>query len=270
MALMSPHSFRERILTYGEEGTGKSKMMKDIMQGCVGKAWIVDTDRAWERMIGTDDVGDYELVDVRSQAFLKEQHGIDAMVEVTEQFARAMDVDDWLVVDLISYAWNWAQQKWTDEVFEEGLDQFLLAHRRAQVEAGKKGGNALDSLHDWPAIGRIHDRITDAVINAPGHVYMTSMAQPLFEKDKDNSQLMANFGHLGMKPMARPTVRHAGHTTLFMSRTMDGGFAWSTAKDRERQRMQRTTWENGAKDYLQAIGGWKPAAVVRGQRESQG
>lgn len=270
MRRITPHVARERILVYGNAGCGKSKGALDLVRGTTGKVHVIDTDRAWDRMIeGLEEVDRARVVvaDVRGDAFRLDKHPWPVLAEAVVKAARAMGKDDWLVVDMATIVWAWAQGYFSEQVFGKDIDDYFVDARRRQVEAGKKGGNPFDGMMDWPAISRIYDRFNDAVLNAVGHVYLTAECSPLLGDvavEVDNL-----YARLGGKPKGNKTLDHVAQTVLKFDQNIKGEWVMSTAKDRERDRVERKVWGDFAGDYLGAIGGWVNPAALKARGGAQ-
>lgn len=269
MGLLSPYKSRERLLVYGNAGCGKTKAALDIAKAIDTKMWVADNDRAWERMLeGKDFAERVDFRDVRGEAYRDDVHPWLSMMEYVTAASRGMDRDDWLVVDMATIAWSWCQGYFTQEVFGREIDEYFVDARRRQVEAGQRGGNPFDGMMDWPAIGRMWDKFFDAVLNARGHVYLIAELAPIMDAGQvqDKVEVKNLYQRLGGKPKGQKQMDHVAQTVLWMGQTVKGDWVMTTAKDRERERMERLAWDDFGEAYLKGIAGWKPRAAVEAKR----
>lgn len=264
MTIASPHRSRERILVYGNAGNGKSKGALDIGRATGAKLWVVDTDRAWERMLEESGYeGEVELIDVRREAHRADVHPFVTTGAALDRYSREMGEDDWLVVDMATVVWPWAQAYFSEQVFGKQVDDFFVEARKRQVDNGKKGGSAFDGMADWPTINRLYDsRFNEPLLLAAGNVYIIAEAQELRE-GQDAQETMNAYGGLGARPKGQKGLDYLGQTVLWMGQSLKGDWVFSTAKDRERQKVTRKVWGDFGDAYLRDIGGWKNAAVIR-------
>jgi hypothetical protein len=274
---MSPHRSRERILNYGFAGSGKSQGIIDIARNSNTRLWIVDTDRAWDRMLdGAPDIEGQvaSLADVRMEAQVKELSQWEVMCDAVTHAARNMGREDWLVVDMMSVAWPWCQAHFAMEAYGKAIDDFMLEARktaiRMEAETDKRSSkSAFEGMSDWPTINRIFDtQLIDPILLARGHVYMTAEQDDVRTNAGELStsdEVMSQFGRIGKIPRGQKGVPYTAHTVLHMGATMAGAWVYTTAKDRigREKKTMAPLAEEFMKGYLVKVAGWRNEAAVR-------
>lgn len=270
MSIITPHIARERILVFGNAGCGKSKGALDIAHAIDSKVHVIDNDRAWERMLEGKDQGVIDrvnILDVRREAGQTDRHPWQVMLEATKNLGRAMDPDDWLVVDMATVAWTWVQSWFSEEVYGKELDNFFVEARKRQVDAGKKGGSAFEGMADWPTINRTYDHFNDAVLNARGHVYLICEMGDLW--GNEDASVANTYTALGGRPRGNKSIDHIAQTVLWLGQNVKREWIVSTAKDRERTRLDRDPWSDFARDYLVKVAGWGNRAAIEAKKRAR-
>lgn len=248
---------RERILTFGVQGTGKSNAILTVAKRCPENTfYVVDNDDSYERLLA-EDYPDLTNVKVE-QPDDWEEH-----LEVIEGFSREMDADDWLVVDLLTEPWDLVQDWFTDKVFHKDIEEYFLevriAKQRAKAESGKdkKSLGAMDGWMDWPVINKQYRKLSKLLINRPGHLYCTAELSPI-TKEEDDKDIRGMFGPYGVKPKGQKRMGHMMQTVLLLGKDRAGTYTMTTVKDRGREEMEDEEYTDFAKDYLMGIAGWRP------------
>lgn len=266
MAIMSPHISRERILGYGNSGCGKTRAMLDVIEATDSRVFVVDTDASWERMLeGKGYAGRVDVADVRALAYQEDVSPWEVTKRKLSEFSRGMGREDWMVLDMHTIVWTWCQNEFSEQVYGAEIDNYFVAARKRQVDAGKSGGNAFAGDMDWSAINRMWDKVMDAILNARGHVYVVGEMASM-DVSKEKQEALNAYGALGGKPKGNKAVDHSAQTVIQFTQNIKQEFVLTTAKDRERPKLSRVAWGNFAEVYLKGVAGWKPKAVVEAQR----
>lgn len=268
MSIISPHRSRERILGYGGAGCGKTKAAMDVVVASGKRGFVVDTDKSWDRMLdGKPDevVNAFNVCDVRAEAFTSDKSLWQVSLDATVRFARAAERDDWIIVDMTTILWPWCQTDFSENVYGKELDDFFEEARKRQQEGGKKGGAVFDALWDWPTINRNYDRFNDAVLNTRAHVFLLAEQTTLLE-DKLSQEQLNTYSRIGYRPRGNKTLDHVGQTVIHFTQSVKREYVISTAKDREREKVERLPWTDFAKSYLQGPAGWVNEAVWRAKQ----
>jgi hypothetical protein len=282
MSLTTPHRSRERVLGYGYAGSGKSQLLIDAARNTNGRLWIIDTDRAWDRMIdGAPDIEDKIAgwCDVRLEAHTNDRGAWAVMTEAITKFGQQMAPEDFLGIDMATIAWPWCQAAFAQSVYGKSIDEFMLTARKNAValkEETSKGSSAsaFEGMTDWPTINRIWDtQLVDPLLLARGHVICTAEQDQIKGKGpiQDDDVTQAMFGAIGMKPKCQKGFAHQFHTVLYMTTNLAGQWVATTAKDRiGRDRFTLKPFDVGfSTAYLKDVAGWRQEAAVRASKGRQ-
>lgn len=133
----------ERILVYGQPGTGKSYQFLKIAQFVApSRCYVLDTDDAYPRMLETD-FRDLENVEVYPVF-----EWDDWKATITDVLARAKP-GDWICIDRADVLWEAAQDYFIQQVFGEDTGDFFLRARKELEQTKGKGLTPLDGWKDW-------------------------------------------------------------------------------------------------------------------------
>ncbi len=276
-----PSARRERILAFGTAGSGKTRMWLSIAKKyeqfkAPGVFYVLDTDATVAAMLDGEQFGSL-LERTQWMTYTPSTSGKGTWTprEVVEDpriivfdpydwpeyidavnFVRTHETnDDWTVVDMIGpQAWEEVQTYYIDQVFKKGETEFYLAAR------DKKGG-ALDGDKDWSNINRMYREFAGPLIRMRGHVFLVTGIKEVetegFRADKKDVRVL--FGGLGYKPAGQKATHHTMHTVIFAQEFRTGEWIWTTAKDREREKMLGVPATDFAMEYLVKRAGWKMA-----------
>lgn len=266
MPLHHPDGLRERILSFGPSGTGKTHDIFEVAKfaqstGSAAKFYYVDTDDTVERMRATEFKGLANIVDQRCFDWeditgVGGRRGTQGFIE--QSLAKATR-DDWLVVDLLDPTWQFCQDFFTDQVFSKDLAEFFVQARAAQAASPNKGGKdggAFEGWKDWPVINGMYKSFCQLFLKWPGHVYATATAGAV-NRQTDGADIIDIFGQLGFKPNGQKGTAHFFHTVI-LKKKVGEQYKIQTAKDRGRPDQLGTQVTNFAMNYLVAVGGWRP------------
>ena len=295
--LRSPLRSRERILSFGIGGSGKSFDGLCIARASRGvTVWCIDNDNAYERLLETEfsDLGvkqsfkGWEPLKAKSRKEEKESKGDPfggQMIEEQlptdpngnvvlfnckgwEQQAWALqyavdhaDPDDWILFDSLSAPWEDVQSWFVKQVFGSSIDQFFMEKRIANEQAGgdKKALGALEGWTDWPAINSVYrQRIREHLKYPPCHLYVTAELDAISKDEKQDKAVAALYGARGVKPRGQKRAGHDVQTVLLKERRRSGAWEATTVKDRGgRDEFEATQVEDFAFDYLKEIAGFE-------------
>lgn len=245
MGLVSKSNARERILVLGGPGVGKTSAWLSIAERSPdAHFYVIDTDHAVDRMIESRNL---------SNVTHKTAAAWEDFVSITADYSAKMRADDWLVVDFFSPGWDAVQDWYVQQVHGKNLDTYFLEARKRQAK-----GNPIDGDKDWPIIKRVYAKWVEALKTCPGHVYVTTPAQAVGERD--DAAVRAMFGVHGVRPAGNKQTGHWPHTVLLFTKTRVGEYVVSTVKDRERRELDKATVANFVNGYLIPIAGFRPGA----------
>lgn len=257
MKLVSPHDSRERILSYGGFGTGKTFDYFDILKHTPDDVMlrVIDTDQTVAPFLESDEFAPYAH---RVEYF--EPFGWADGVEAVEKFTDASEPDDWLAVDLSDFFWDAVQDYFTEQVFGQSSDEMWLQYRAATQEEkdGKGAPTPFDGLKDWTVIKKVYRKFTMRLVRAECHIFLTAREKELIEHF-ENSETMRKYGGEGYKPAGEKSMGHIVRTVIRKKGGSGSPWRMTTIKDRQRELVKGQKVDSFAKNYLLAIAGWTPA-----------
>lgn len=272
IALTSPYRSRERVLVYGHEGTGKSTDAISIAQACPNiTVWVVDNDNSYDRLIETNSV---ELPNIYTAgvdfAEDNDPYSWDGMRKSIAEAQTKMGRDDWLIVDMLSKAWDAVQEWFIEQIFQSDIDDYFLKIRmekeRLKATPKKDGGKdskalgAFEGWMDWPVINQTyHKGMSTPLLRCPGHLLCVAEAQKLSEDDDRGIKEL--YGPLGARPKGQKRSGHIMQTVIMQGRDRGGNFKLTTVKDRGRELWNGEVMEDFSRDYLEATAGWTKTFV---------
>lgn len=280
MQLVNPFNSRERILTFGVQGTGKSHAILTVARMTPDSTfYVIDTDysESYEVALETE-FADLANVQVIKVGYDNWKDQLAAIETVRQQ----CDRDDWLIFDTVSCTWDAVQKWYMEEIFEQGADEYFMEVRKQKeaqkrkAEGGRDGGGkkesakalgALEGWMDWPVINAQYSPLYARLTSMPCHLYLT--AEQAQTGGDDDREVKAMFGPYGVKPRGQKRLGHVPRTVLWMTKSRAGEYSVTTIKDRNRVEMEDLEYEDFAKDYLVKIGGWKKK-YVKGSGDGEG
>jgi hypothetical protein len=252
MKLHSPLETPERILLYGQPGTGKSRAALSVAS-VIGdsKMFVVDTDysASYGRLMATDfpEAANVEVQVVDGDDW----HQIIGAVRSAVSQAQA---GDWVVLDSVSPSWQAIQTHYIIRRHgEEFLDVFALSGADAKRQTS-------DADMNWQAINAEYNKLYKALFLAGAHLLVTAEADAVDAK-RDDVRVKGLYESVGFKPRGQKALGHTTHTVLLTGKRRSGEFTMTTVKDRGRPEVENEPVADFAKDYLMKVAGWKP--VVR-------
>lgn len=245
---------RERILAMGPAGSGKSTAWLNIAEWyhkteTPGRLFVADTDLAWEGQRPVDGHLDERVIS-------KDVFDWPSLIETVEKAAADYQDGDWLVVDMISAAWTYAQQHYYEEVFGKELDVFFLEAKKAGTNPGGEWGS------NWTVINKLHSSFMQKLQRYPGHLLACTPATDVRQPDArggggDTREILHLFGKLGVKPEGQKLLAYNFHTVLLFQDVPRAGYTITTAKDRNREVLTGESLDEFCKSYLIRVGGWR-------------
>lgn len=258
-----PHDSRERILAYGAGGSGKTNAWLEWLRAMPqSTAWVIDTDRAVERMV--EDARFAALKDRIELCQIFDGEDFPRYKEFAKRAAATMGRDDLLVVDLADKPWSHAEEYFISRIFTEDMEEFYLQHR-AGLEGSKKGGKggALDGWKDWGVINRLYFGFANQLLKANGHVFLCCPEQKVTDEDDRDTQRL--FGSVNYKPKGQKLIAHVPHTVLrFVGNQARKSWLMTTVKDRGRVELDAEPVRRFTSDYLVKVAGWERVKKEKG------
>lgn len=267
---------RERIMVYGDMATGKTKGALDIAKRLLGSGnvmHVVDPDDSWERMAPRDWIrwqqfpdGTIERPNVDGSLSIHHVRGWEQQAKGLESTLSVAERDDWVIVDSSTKLWDAVSNWYVHKAFGQEMPEFMIQHRLDQIKDPNKKDTAGQDrmLIEWNYINPLwHSVVTEPLIWAPCHVYVTAEAGDMRSDGKDSKGVKKQYGNVGSKPRTQKGLGFAMHTVLMADKTSAGEYRLTTVKDREDSRGPRLTfdhdpWTDFFTDYVRGVAGWKP------------
>jgi hypothetical protein len=239
----------ERILVYGQPGTGKSYQFLKVAQFVApARCYVLDTDDAYPRMLDTDfrDMGNVEVYPVFEWD--------DWKAAVTDVLATRAKPGDWICIDRADVLWEAAQDYFIQQVFGEETGDFFLRARK-EIEQSKNKLTPLDGWKDWGIINRVYRQLWVKLImpNMPANLYVATTATQV--EKQDEQEVQETFSFLGVKPGGQKHLPYGMHTILYLDRIKDG-WRMTTVKDRGRKYLDKQKLVSLPHQYLIGVAGW--------------
>lgn len=260
---------RERILSFGVEGTGKSAFILFLaLRYPFGKFYVLDSEYgSFEALMagGTaanptlfqqlhpDNGGNVVITDVDMDDW-------QAMKEGVQKISAEMQRDDWMVVDSMTPTWDAVQGWFVEKIHGKDMDEYFLMVRQAKQGSDKKSLGALDGWMDWPVINTQYMGLYKSILRCPGHIYWTAEQTRISDEDDKDEETKKLYGSSGVKPKGQKRLGHMTHTVLRLTRTNTGEWQMNTIKDRGRGTMERQPVTDPAMEYFLRMAGWRPKA----------
>jgi hypothetical protein len=249
VALQSNSLARERILVMGYWKVGKSKTWLDIVRWIIktksdAKVYVLDTDYAVDRM--SEQIEGFEKV----VEWIDVNDDWRTLVNGTQDFAKKVQPQDWMVVDMANGPWDYVQAYYTEQVFEKPIDQFFLDQKKA-------GGKGLAGAYgeNWGIINKLYRGWIMPYLQAPCHKLVCVPADRI-DRDNDGKELQDLFGRYGVKPVGQKALGHQFHSVLLLSKGGPGKYTISTVGDRGRDELKDEPISDFVMQYLVKIAGW--------------
>ncbi len=240
----------ERILVYGQPGTGKSYQFLKVAQfAAPARCYVLDTDDAYPRMLETEFKG---LENVEVYPVFEWEDWRSAITDVLSK----INPGDWVCIDRADVMWQAAQDYYIRRIFDEEVDEFFLRARK-EYERSRDGKFVpLDGWKDWSIVNRVYRQLWTKLImpNMPANLYVAAAATKIEKQDEQDVQ--ETFSFLGVKPEGQKQLPYGMHSVLFFDRTKEG-WRVTTVKDRGRRYLDRQKLVSLPHQYLVGIAGWK-------------
>lgn len=267
--MQPPSERRERIMLYGDTGTGKTKCAFDVALMAAdtdSKAhfYYLDLDSTAEAFLDNEDYAALENITLVT-AFDWED-----VKEATKELVAECGPEDWLVIDGAGNMWDSELRRWWIEK-AHGLDvaDYLSAVRQDQVESAKvsKDGKSHTGTEfggqetiDWNYLKAVYQPWEQSItLKAKGHkLWITAGKEPYRQGETMNPILRRVFDRVPLIPVGQKDAPFRFHTILYTQSIQEGRFTFTTIKDREREEIKGKSLASGfAMAYLKDVGKWK-------------
>lgn len=189
---------RERILVYGQPGSGKSYSWLQIAAAYPSKKfYCIDTDEAVERLLATEFPQLQNVLTYPSQDWASCVKALDAIKTKGTS-------NDWVIVDMLDSIWDYAQSFFVEEVFSKDIGSYFLQARK-EMKAGSSNLSALKGWTDWSVVNKLYQSwINEICYQIPAHIFFTAKATKLSTDDDSTMQDM--FSEFGARPRVKREI----------------------------------------------------------------
>lgn len=247
---------RERLLTFGVAGVGKSNAILNLARYCPESTFhVMDNDFSYDRLLATDysDLANvYPFVPDLDEPWT-------SLLDWAKERKGEVAPDDWVVYDSLTPTWDWVQAWYTEGVFKQDMAEYFLEVRKMKT-SGKEGGKdknlgAFEGFMDWPVINKQYMKLYQTIVQMPCHVYGTAELANISE-DKD-AEIKSMYGSYGVRPKGQKSMGHKFSTVLLLTKSRAEEYRITTIKDRGRREVENLRVEEFAFDYFAEIAGWQ-------------
>lgn len=263
----SPLRSRERILTYGNPGVGKSNAILTVARKVSDAQFhVIDTEADnYYRLLDTD------FTDLKNVIVYPANEWSDVM-PIVSKLRREVGGDDWVVIDSMTPTWDWVQSDFIEKVHGADDDDYFMEVRiqKQRLIDNPKEKNpgslgALEGWMDWPVINKRYAKLYKELFVMPCHVYMTAegakIQEPEGGKGGDDRATRNEFGAYGVKPKGQKRLGFVPQTVLLLGKGRRGDYTMQTVKDRGRVDQEDVELGSFMTDYMVKVAGWRPVKV---------
>lgn len=254
----------------GKEGVGKTHAWMDLANYVEGNFWIIDTDDSVDAMMEDDALS---AIEPKIQDKVVPLEWPDFRDTVTK-WKKNVDKDDWAVVDMNNESWNTVQAYYTEQVFGQDEDEYLLMKRKEiEQKEDSKGGlysEVFEGWMDWPVINKMYRKYAMTLLRLPCHLFIITPADKV-DKNKDAKEVLEQYGQAGVKPVGQKHQGHMASSIMYFHGRAPDNLHVTTVKDRgKREYVKGKELDRGfAKDYLLDIAGWQVKKKKKGGGSSE-
>lgn len=265
LAIESPHRYPERMLLFGEGGSGKSSAVLSMARYMPGaQFWVNDTDIsfAYDRLLATE----YQDVDEQGNVHVLLSTDWDEFTANGEQIAKDADPkQDVLVVDNGTFPWQWVQDHHTNTMYGLDHDEFMVKLKKEHADDMKAYMAAIADGMQWPIINKkYHKGFYRPFHKWAGHAVIVAQSKPVGKQEKDED-IITQFKVHGAMPAGQKDMPYVMATNILMldRGKVQGKQTWaiSTTKDRGRAKVDKMVVDEFARDYLVDVAGWELSRV---------
>lgn len=265
--LTTPWQFRERILAFGDAGTGKTAGGLSIARAIPdSQFYAIDNDvsYSYERLLETHFASVAKVGNIEVSTVTDEWEDVmETLRGIVLPVAKSGDRDAWLLFDSMTPTWQSAQDYFTNNIWGLELADYFMRQRLAFETEGNvtKKGKQLDEVKgfdgwkDWSVINKIYMEIYKLLKKWPGHFYLTCEQSKV--STEDDNEVKEDFGGYGIKPKGQKRLPYVGATCVWFTKAGKDRFFWTNVKDRGRETVEGEEFDDFAIDYLVAHAGWK-------------
>jgi hypothetical protein len=230
-------SRRERILIYGSFKTGKSFNWLDIARahhtaGNKGKFYVIDTDFGAHKLLseGYDYLEDEGVIKIYNPLDFRD------ILDASKDIYRSAKRGDWIVIDMLNYFWEEAQEFYIRNVFGEDPENYFLQMRQEVVAKKGKDSRSFGGQEgtDWGFITKIYKQAEFPLTMKSAANVLSITEERKIDPDRgDSAEKVKQFkGVGGMAPTGQKGIGHRHDTVLRMSKRANGQRQLTRAGDK--------------------------------------
>lgn len=265
MTLRPPiEGLNERMCVFGTAGTGKSYDFYTIARLASrresdAKFWIIDLDMSAEMMLTDPEFADINLDNVR----VYHPHDLETLITTLEEVqgkisqdrisGGLMGTNDWMLIDMITPAWRWAQDWYTRTYFKQTFADYMEKRKRDNPKADSNPFQP----DQWGIINTEYGKINTRLLRGPGNLFCTAQQKGIPTNASPTERV--EFGPIGFMPAGQKDLAHQFHACFHKTMSVrDGGqYLISSAKNRSRPVLQSVEIKDFALTVLVGNRGWK-------------
>jgi hypothetical protein len=244
----------ERIAVFGGEKSGKTFSHLSIAamhakRNSDATFYILDTDLAIERMLMDPTFADLDNIVYEVCTSWAE------LRDATKLFLGKIQPGDWLVVDMITQAWDMVQRHYIEQVYGMDADDFFLMKQREAKSRGEDTAN-FGEIIEWPIVNKLYMPWATSIISHRGHLFITAAEKEIGKRERGKAEVK-EFLAQGVKIAGQKYTGHLMHTILRIRSATPGHPRFNTVGDRNRAVLKGEEITNFPVGYLVKIAKWK-------------
>lgn len=254
---------RERIIVFGDYGSGKSQAWVDIarmlrLTKAPGKMHVLSTDMG--AYASTEQAKGWE-----ENVVIKDIETFDEMADAVKTRRSSDSRDDWLVVDRSDTVWDAVQSSFALDVSGKDLDVWAVERLAAGEESPFSDGHGVS----WGIIKRrYNEHFANQIMRYPGHVLLCAMSRDVATpnssgKGGDGADVIEYYGRQGLRPSGEKHTGFLMHDIVLMGsknvgsgKTLHKEWVMTSIRARSRRLVTNQRVGNFVTDYLMPVGGW--------------
>lgn len=260
---------RERVLVYGDSGTGKSSCWVALAdwyrrgaerssEGVERAAhiWVLDSDQAADANLPEDG-----SLDPYVTCLPLSEDTFDGWREAAKKVKKEVRRDDWVVVDRADHAWRAVQNHfWNEKDGRSAADVFaasVISGDRGKEIAGPHGEN-------WGVINAWYFEFMGIIVSMPCHVLLCAGEKEITGVSSEGD--IEEWKRYKAKPEGQKGLSQNPHTVLHLERQVSGGefkYRMTTVKEKgpighpKRAELKGEVVKDFVLSYLVKVAKWK-------------
>lgn len=250
---MGTIGLRERILVYGNPGSGKSYQFLKIAEFVKpNRCYVVDSDDSYPRLLETEfkKLDNVEVYPVGNDW--------DEWTSALRDILKRAKEGEWVCIDRADVAWEAVQDYYIRKVFGEEMGDYFLQARIEFEELLKRNPKrknmvVLEGDKDWQVINKVYKQDWLKMISPtfPAHLYVVTSAAKIEERDEQ--EIKDIYTWVGLKPTGQKHLPYQVHTIFLFGHRKQRDWYITTIKDRGRKYFEGHKLVSLPHQYLMAV-----------------